>query len=164
MIDFVRINEDRMKILKNDEKLIGKLEKFADVKIELNEDVTIESEDPLKILRVKQIIQAFGRGFDFEDALDLLDEDYCLEIIEIKDFSGKSRNRMMTLKGRMIGTEGKTKKLIEKYSECKISVYGKTICIIGKWDKVRIAREAIEMILSGSLHNTVYRFLERQKG
>ena len=45
----------------------------------------------------------------------------------------------------------------------KITVYGKTIGIIGKWDGMRIAKEAIQMLLSGSSHSNVYRFLEQQK-
>ncbi|MEM7825575.1 MAG: KH domain-containing protein, partial [Candidatus Aenigmatarchaeota archaeon] len=79
------------------------------------------------------------------------------------DYAKKSRNRLITLRGRVIGTEGKTKKLIEKHADVKISIYGKTISIIGKWDKLMIAKKAIEMLLSGSLHSSVYKFLEKQK-
>jgi ribosomal RNA assembly protein len=162
MIDFVRIPEKRLKILKREERFKDQLEKFMEAKIRFNEEVEIECEDPLKILRIKQVIHAFGRGFDFNTAMNLLDEEYYLETIEIKDYAGKSRNRMITLKGRVIGTEGKTKKIIEKYTGTKIAIYGKTISIIGKYDSVMIARKAIEMLLSGRLHTTVYRFLEKQ--
>jgi ribosomal RNA assembly protein len=163
MIDFIRIPEERLKILKREKKFIEQLEKFTESKIKLNEEVEIECEDPLKVLRIKQVIQAFGRGFDFDTAMNLLDEEYYLETIEIKDYTGKSRSRMITLKGRVIGTGGKTKKLIENYTETKIAIYGKTICIIGKWDRVVIAKKAIEMLLNGKLHTTVYRFLEKVK-
>ncbi len=163
MKDWVRIPEERMKILKKNEEWIEELENLAGCKIELNEEVSIESEDPLKILRIKEVIKAFGRGFSFRDALSLLDEDYYLEIINVKDFSGKSKNRMKTLKARVIGSEGKAKKMIERYTNAKIAIYGKTISIIGRFDEVRIAREAIEMLLKGSLHSTVYRFLERSR-
>jgi ribosomal RNA assembly protein len=163
MIDYVRIPEERIKILKNNSKLKENLEKLSEAKIELGEEVAIQVEDPIAMLRVKEVVKAFGRGFDMEDALNLLDEDYYLHIIEVSDFAGKSRNRMLTLKGRVIGSEGKTKQRIEKISETKISVYGKTVCIVGKWIDVELAAKAIEMLLSGSLHNTVYRFLEQQK-
>ena len=76
MKDWVRIPEERMKILKKNEEWIEELENLAGCKIELNEEVSIESEDPLKILRIKEVIKAFGRGFSFKDALSLLDEDY----------------------------------------------------------------------------------------
>lgn len=163
MIDFVRIPEEKLKILKKDKKFIDQLKKLSEVKIKLNDEVSIESEDSLKILRVKLVIQAFGRGFDFDTALNLLDEDFYLECINIKEFTGKSRTRLTTLKGRVIGTKGKTKKLIEKFSETKIAIYGKTISIIGRWEGLRVAKQAIEMLLQGSLHPTVYRFLERSK-
>jgi ribosomal RNA assembly protein len=163
VIDFVRIPEERLKILKREKKFSEQLEKFTESKIRFNEEVAIECEDPLKILRIKQVIQAFGRGFDFDDAMNLLDEEYYLETVEIKDYTGKSRGRMITLKGRVIGTGGKTKKMIENYTETKLAIYGKTICIVGKWENVVVAKKAVEMFLSGRLHNTVYRFLEKAK-
>lgn len=163
MIEFVAIPRERINILKNDRKAVEKLETLSESKIKLDEEVSIECEDVLRTLRVKEVIKAFGRGFDFEDALDLLDDAYYLETIDIKEFSGKSKNRMIVLKGRVIGKEGKTKKLIEKYADVKISIYGKTIGIIGKWNTIMIAKKAIEMILLGSLHSTIYRFLERNR-
>jgi len=163
MIEYIRIPEERMKILNKYPKLKEKLENLSEAKIELGEDVVIEIDDSIKMMRIKEVVKAFGRGFDMEDALNLLDEDFFLQAIEVRDFAGKSRNRMLTLKGRAIGSEGKTKQRIEKMTETKIAVYGKTICIIGRWMDVQLAAKAIEMLLSGSLHNTVYRFLEQQK-
>lgn len=160
MIDHVAIPEERLKILKKDDKWKEELKKFLDVEIGLNEEIVITGEDPFQVMRVKEMIKAFGRGFDFDATLDLLDEEYSLETVEIREFAGKSKKRQTVLKGRVIGTEGKTKKMIEKRTNVKIAVYGKTVSIIGKWNNVRVAREAIEMILFGSMHNTVYRFLE----
>ena len=152
------IPEERMKLLWSDKRWEDKLKKFIDVTITLGDDVEIESPDPIIVIRVKLIFQAFGRGFDFDDALDLLDEDYTLEIIDISDY-GKSRNRMITLKGRIIGTEGKAKNIIENRTETKISIYGKTVSIIGRFENVARAREAIKIILSGRKHGTAFRFL-----
>lgn len=163
MIDYIVIPEERMKILRRNKNFIEQLKKFTDSKIELNEEICIDCEDSIKTLRIKEVLKAFGRGFDFNTALNLLDEEYYLEIIDLKDYAKRSRNRLITLRGRVIGTEGKTKKLIEKYTDVKISIYGKTISIIGKWDKLMIAKKAIEMLLSGCLHSSVYKFLEKQK-
>jgi len=162
MIDYIVLPEERMRILRRNKKLIEQLENFSQVKVELNEEISMDGE-ALSILRVKEVLKAFGRGFDFDEALNLLDVDYYLEVIDIGDFANKSKSRLMTLKGRIIGTDGKTRKIIEKYADVKLSVYGKTISIIGKWDRVMIAKNAIEKILLGSLHTTVYRFLERYK-
>lgn len=163
MIEFVRIPEEKLKTLKRDISLKEQIEKFTDARISLNDEVLIECEDPLIVLRIKEVMKAFGRGFEFKNAMNLLDEEYSLETIKIKEYTGKSRDRVLIMKGRLIGTKGKTKNLIEKYTDTKLAIYGKTISIIGKWSDVVIAKKAVEMILSGSLHGTVYRFLEEQK-
>lgn len=160
MIDFVSIPEQRMKLLRVKTKLVKKLEDLGDVKIKLAEDVSIECEDPIRAMCAKNVIKAFGRGFDFEDALYLLDDEYELCIIDAKDFAGKSSKRLEDLRGRVIGREGNTKNIIEKITEVKLSIYGKTISIIGKWDCVQFAKEAICMLLEGRKHGTVYKFLE----
>ena len=161
MIDFVSIPEQRVKLLKTNRKIVKKLEGLANVKITFaeGEDIQIECEDPVQLMCVKNIIKAFGRSFAFEDALYLLDDEYELCIIDITEFSGKSSDRLNELRGRVIGREGKTKNIIEKFTDVKLSIYGKTICIIGKWNSVQFAREAICMLLEGRKHGTVYNFL-----
>lgn len=162
-MEFVAIPEDRMKILRENILVYNrKLGDFLDVKVSLNEDVEIDGEDALAVMRAKEVVRAFGRGFEFEDALLLVDEEYILEVLNVSDFA-KSRNRQVVLKGRIIGTESKVKKLIEKCSGAKIAVYGKTVSIIGKWENLRVAREAVEIILGGSRHSTVFMFLKERK-
>jgi len=158
MIDFIKIPEERLKIFKT-KKYKNQLEKMTDSKIEVNEEISIESENSLMSMRIKEVVKAFGRGFDFDIALNLLDEEYYLETINIQDFCGKSKDRIMVMRGRLIGSEGKTKGLIEKYTNVKIAIYGKTISIIGKWDEVQKAEQAIEGILYGRKHSTIYRSL-----
>ncbi len=162
MIEHISIPEDRLKLLKSNNAWRDELKKFVDVEIDVNEDVTINGE-ALQVIRVKEMIKAFGRGFDFKNTFDLLDEQYYLEILNIGEFIGKSRDRQITVRGRLIGENGKTKKAIEKYALVKLVIYGKTVAVIGKHENIRIAREAIRMILSGSKHNTVYRFLQENK-
>ncbi|MDI6806449.1 MAG: KH domain-containing protein [Candidatus Aenigmarchaeota archaeon] len=163
MIDFVKIPEERLKFLKKEKKFLEELQRFSNTKIKLNEEVYLEADDPLKLLRVKEVIKAIGRGFMPTDAMDLLDESYYFLSIDIKSYAGKSRNRLTTLKGRLIGTCGKTKKMIESFTDTKLAIYGKTISIIGRWEDVIMAREAIEMLLLGRMHSTVYKFLEKKR-
>ncbi len=111
-------------------------------------------------LRVKEVIHAFGRGFTLQDAMDLLDESFVMETISVSEFAGKSKNRQIVLKGRVIGRKGTMHELIEKYTQVKISIYGKTISMIGTWENVQNAKRAVEKLLSGAKHTTVYRFLE----
>ncbi|MEM5866504.1 MAG: KH domain-containing protein [Candidatus Aenigmatarchaeota archaeon] len=155
---FVRIPEERLKIFEK-RGYLKKLEELVNCKIKVDEEISIECEDPLLLLRVKEVVKAFGRGFSFDDALNLLDEEYFLETVNIKDFSGKSKSRFFQIKGRVIGSEGKAKKLIEKYTNVKIAIYGKTVSIIGKWDDVQRAKQAVESLLMGRKHGTVFRNL-----
>ena len=68
---------------------------------------------------------------------------------------------MKRLKGRVIGREGKSRKLIENLSEAYICVYGKTISIIGPPESASIAKQACEMLLKGSTHANGYKLLEK---
>ena len=162
MIDFVSIPQERIKILRTD-KLLRTLEKFSNAKIKCNEDIEIDCDDVLLLMRLKEVIHAFGRGFDLNDAMNLLDESFMLETINLNDFAGKSKKRQLTLKGRVIGREGTMREFIEKHAEVKVSIYGKTISIVGTWEKVQVAKEAIERLLNGAKHTTVYRFLEERE-
>ena len=42
-------------------------------------------------------------------------------------------------------------------------IYGKTIGIIGECSEVSNAKRAIEMLISGSMHASVYKWLEKQR-
>jgi ribosomal RNA assembly protein len=161
MIDFVLIPESRMELLRTNRKFMQKLRELAGATISFDENsVEIDCEDPVNLLRAKEIIKAFGRGFETETSLNLLDDEYQLVIIDITEYSGKKSDRLKELRGIIIGTEGKTRNLLEKMTEAKVAVSGKTVSIIGKWSSVQLAREAIVMLLEGRKHGTVYKYLE----
>jgi ribosomal RNA assembly protein len=112
---------------------------------------------------VREIVKAIGRGFNPDIAKLLLKQDFVLEIIEITDYTNKSKNSMLRLKGRVIGKEGKSRRLIEELTESSISVYGKTISIIGPSESVNLARQAVISLLRGSTHANVYKWLEKKR-
>lgn len=158
--DFMVINKKRMEILKKDSNLKNEIEKFTNTKVEFNDDITIEGES-FDVYQAKNVLKAFGRGFSLNDSFYLLEDVYCLEIIDLSEFAN-SKNRLITLKARIIGTEGKTKKYIEDYTGVKISVFGKTTSILGKWDNVNKAKYAIMKLIEGCMHKTLYKWLEKQ--
>lgn len=122
------------------------------------------SEDPTVLFRAKEIVTAIGRGFAPEPAFRLLDdEEITLEVIDLRDIVGRSASDLKRLKGRVIGKEGKTRRIIEELSEANISIYGHTVSIIGYPDQSSIAREAVNMLIGGSLHGSVYRFLHKKR-
>ncbi|MCD6404171.1 MAG: RNA-processing protein, partial [Nanoarchaeota archaeon] len=63
----------------------------------------------------------------------------------------------------VIGRDGKAKEKIEELTDTNICVSGKTVSIIGRYDDAMIAREAVERLLGGAMHATVFRFLEKKR-
>lgn len=132
--------------------------------IDSNEgDVFISGDDALGLFNCREIIRAISRGFNPDLALMLLKGDYLLEIIDLKDYAGKSAAAEKRLKGRVIGREGKSRRTIEELTETHISVYGKSISIIGEPENLTLARRAVEALLAGSPHANVYAMLEKKR-
>ena len=126
-------------------------------------DVFVSGEDALGLYTAREMIKAIGRGFNPEIAKLLLKQDYVFEVVDLREFVGKSKEAMLRLKGRVIGREGKSRKLIEELTETNISVLGKTIGIIGSPDTAANARQAVESLLRGSTHANVYKWLEKRR-
>lgn len=122
------------------------------------------AQDPSLLFRSKEVITAIGRGFSPERAFRLLkDDEATLKVIDLREVVGRSPSDIKRLKGRVIGKEGKTRRIIEELTDASISVYGHTISIIGNMDQAEAAREAIQMLMRGSQHSTVYRFLHKKR-
>lgn len=143
------------------------IERRAGVRIIVDSEgeVTVEDnpEDPLASLKVMDLVKAIGRGFAPHRAMRLLDEDEYLEVIEISDFVGKKSDKLSRVRARVIGTNGKTRKIIEDLTGAYLSIFGSTVCIIGNSVQLPVAKTAVEMLLRGSEHATVYRYLERSR-
>jgi ribosomal RNA assembly protein len=124
-------------------------------------DVFVKGEDALSLYCTRDIIKAIGRGFNPDIALLLLKQDYCFEIIPIQEHV--KPNHIARVKGRIIGAEGKTRNLIERLTDTNISVYGKTVGIIGRVEDVSLVKRAVESLIDGSPHTNVYKWLEKMR-
>ncbi len=142
-----------------------KIQQSTSTKLEIDSKeglVSIKGQDPIKTYQTRSIIEAIGRGFNPDTALSLLNEENYFEIIQIQDFTGKNKKKLLRLKSRIIGTKGKCRRIIEHLTDTKISIYGKTVSIIGNIENVAIAKQAIEDILAGAPHAPVYKILEQR--
>src|SRR3989338_6612077 len=137
-----------------------------DIKMQINSkegDVIVIGEDSLKLLSAQNIVKAVGRGFNPNIALELTNEDIALEIIYITEYSGDSKRRLEQVRARAIGTGGKARKTVSLLTDTDIVIYGKTIGIIGSYEGVKLARIALDSLLGGSRHTTIYSWLEKEK-
>lgn len=125
-------------------------------------EVSLRGTDTLAVYKASEIVKAIGRGFNPNTALQLLKQDYCFDIINLADYV-KRKNHMQRLKGRVIGTDGKARRNIGELTDTEICVFGKTISIIGQVENVAVARRAIESLVAGSMHSTVYKWLEKNR-
>ncbi|MBN2142132.1 RNA-processing protein [Candidatus Woesearchaeota archaeon] len=163
----MKIPKDRVAVLigvKGKEK--KELEEYSHAKIAVDSkegDVTITGKDALKLYELREVIRAISRGFSPDHARLLMKPDYMMELINLKEFGADNKNKLLRIRARIIGTGGKARTTIETLTECNISVYGKTIGILGECDRVANAKRAIEMLITGSMHATVYKWLEGQR-
>lgn len=110
-----------------------------------------------------EIVSAIAKGFSPERAYRLLGEEEILQLVDLRDYTGKSANSLSRIKGRIIGEAGKSRKTIEELSGAYISVYGHTVGLIGTFVEIKLATEAVTMLSKGRSHANVYYMLQEAK-
>jgi len=162
----LKVPKDRLPVLigkKGDIKKDIETRTNTNISIDSKEgDVIITGDEALGLYDAREVITAIARGFNPDLALNLLKTDYCIDIINIKDYAS-TKNSILRLKGRVIGKDGRSRITIEELTETNICVYGKTISVIGETSNVLNAKRAIESLLKGSTHASVYKWLEKKR-
>lgn len=162
----IRIPKERIAVLIGDKgKTKRKIENETKSNLHIDSQdglVTVEGADAIALMDAREIIKAIARGFNPKIALLLLKQDYSFELVDMSQLS-RNKNDMHRIKGRIIGADGKGRKTIEDLTETYITVYGKTVGIIGEIAGVSLAKRALSMIIQGSPHSVAFGFLERQR-
>ncbi|MEK6936900.1 MAG: KH domain-containing protein [Nanoarchaeota archaeon] len=163
-MELVRIPKERVAVLIGKKGATKRLiERNTKTKLTVDKEGTVViNGESIEEFEASSIVKAIGRGFNPEIALTLLNEENCMEIISIKDFAGKSEKKFYRTKSRLIGTKGKAREVIEKLTETRLSIYGKTVAIIGKIENVSIAKRGTEILLRGAPHGNAYKYIERE--
>ncbi len=127
--------------------------------------VTVRADSALRTdpFSATRVIEAIGRGFSPQRARRLLEEGTALEVIDLRNYAGRSVNALERIRGRVIGEKGKSRRVIEELTGCHLSVYGRTVAIIGEAGEVQLASEAVKSLATGSLHKTVYNTLQKAR-
>lgn len=167
----IKIPQDRVgSIIGNKgstKKMLQKMSGGIRIEVDTEEgDVIIHDDnpkDPLLALKLIDVIKAIGRGVNPEKAVRLFEDDEYFELIDLKEFVSGRDSQLSRIRGRVIGTNGKTRSLIEDLTGVDMCVYGNTISLIGTSAGLPVAKHAIQLLLNGSEHSTVYRYLENQR-
>lgn len=160
MLTIVKIPEARKPILIGSKGVTKRrLEKKTKTKIKIGDDVEIEG-DAINVVTAENVVKAIGRGFSPDKAEVLCKEDYALLIITISE----DKKELRRIKARLIGSGGKVRRDLEIMTGTMISVYGKTVSIIGSYEKIEKARRAVEKLIKGTSHKIVYKSLKDNSG
>ena len=158
MQDAIRVPKARIAVIIGEKgETKRRIEKETSTKIIIDSvegDITIQGDDGLNILIAKNITQAIGRGFNPEVALQLLQDDMAFELMDMSDFA-RNKHDVKRIKSRVIGSDGQARTMMENLTNTKITVYGKTVGIIGTITKVDVARRALTSLLQGAKHGNV---------
>ncbi len=168
---FVRIPKERVGILIGPE---GKVKQYIEEKLQVKLDVDSDGNvtltlsekatDPSLLLKAKDVATAIGRGFTPEVAFRLIrSEDEIFDMIDLRVIFGRSESDIKRIKGRIIGADGKTRKLIEELTEADVVVYGHTVGLIGSFEQVDTAHNAVQMIIEGCQHHTMNNYLQKKR-
>ena len=163
----IRIPNDRIAVLIGKSGSVkSKIEELCFVSLDIDGDTgevlikamaDVEKIQPFKAM---EIVTAIGRGFSPENAMTLLKGENTLHVIDLREFAGKSTANVERIKGRIIGEGGRARRNMENLTSTNISVYGRTVSIIGDASKLRSTVDAISAISSGGMHGAVYDKLE----
>jgi len=109
---------------------------------------------------VEKVVQAIDFGFMVDDALLLMNDDFVLEFIEVKEHT--RRKNLKEVRARIIGTGGKARKTIEKLTGSVIVIQGNDVGIIVDANHSEAVAQAIESLIQGAKHGNVFAYLEKQ--
>ena len=146
----------------------GSMKKFLESKLGVRLRVSREGDvliigESLNNLIAQRVVKAIGRGFNPSIALNLMRDDYNFEVIDMRNFTGKSKSALFRIRSRIIGTKGKAWKNMESLCHVDIAVHGHTVAVIGEIADADLARLAIEKLMGGSSHGNVYEYIDKQR-
>jgi len=151
------ISEKLPRILKNKKKLEEKL----NVKItNRGKEIFIQG-GPEEEYIAEKVIDALNFGFPFSTAMLIKKDDFIFEIINIKDYT--KRKDLKRVRARIIGTKGKTLKILNQLTNCYFELKDNNVGIIAPPEDLENGQKAIIAIIKGAKQSNVYGFVKRAR-
>ncbi len=122
----------------------------------------VEGVPPVNVMKAAEIVKAIALGFPPDKAMRLADEDQILVVVDLKQLVGDQPNHLKRVKARIIGERGRARRTLEQMTDTYINVGDTVVAIIGDYERAMAAKRAVEMLVEGRMHSTVYRYLERE--
>ncbi len=141
-------------------RAVPTIENKVKVKISFKKDSVGIKGSELSEYLVEQVIRAVDFGFYVDDALLLVDDNFVLEFIEVKEHT--RRKNLKDVRARLIGTGGKARKTIENLTGAEIVIHGNTVGVIVDSTHLDAVVQGIESLIQGAKHGNVFAYLEKQ--
>jgi ribosomal RNA assembly protein len=166
----IKMARERLGVLiGTDGETKSQIEERTGVKLNIDSETgdvsmdTESAEDPVMALKVTDIVNAIAVGFSPERAFRLFGDDIYFASFDIRDYVGKNPKHVQRIRARMIGSDGKTRRIIEDLSGADLSIHRNYVGVIGDITEIEIAKNSVDMVLNGSEHSSVYRYLENKR-
>ncbi len=147
---------------RNDNKLLKDIAQRGQVELSIDDrEVSIEGEGGSEWI-TEQVLAALGHGFLTKQAFKLFSDQYFMDVINLHDAFRGNEKKMIRYKARVIGQGGVAKKKLQELSGAFLAVGSNTIAILGEFDDIKSAKEAVLRLLEGCEHSGVYAYLEKE--
>jgi len=141
-------------------KAVPAIENRVKVKISFGKDSVSIKGSELNEYLVEKVVQAIDFGFHVDDALLLMNDEFVLEFIEVKEHT--RRKNLKEVRARLIGTGGKARKTIENLTGSVIVIHDNTVGVIVDSNHLDAVTRGIESLIQGAKHGNVFAYLEKQ--
>lgn len=141
-------------------KVLPKIKEKIDIHTDLKKDYVIINGEELNEVIVEKIIKAVDFGFELEDALLLVKDDWEVEYINIKDHT--RRRNLEEVRSRVIGKDGKAKNTIANLTGSSVVIHDNIVGIICDIDHLAYSIQGIISLIQGAKHSNVFSYIEKQ--
>lgn len=160
-MDYVPLSAKTLSVLDADPSIAARLAERGRVKISRAEGGVELDGDGGDEWVARQVLSAVDAGFPLHKALKLFNDNFFLEVVDL-ELAVRNPKSIARFKGRIIGENGRAKKTLEELSGAFLAVSGDKVFILGQFDDLQLAKEAVLQLLEGKMHSTVFSYLEKQ--